>query len=123
MSQGLLASIVETKEPHASTPSNRHYTLDYFCSGHANLKIAALASNSLVKFQTEVPTKIGAKTEKIVMFADAQQVQDLYTQHIYGPVEQCNLMAEVQSNRFLRPYFSVSSGLLSHRNLDSSFWY
>ena len=76
-----------------------------------------------MKFQTEVHTKIGASAEESVMFADAQQIQDLHTQHIYGPVELYNLMAEAQRKRFLRPYFSFSSGLLSHCNLDSSFWH
>ena len=41
------------------------------------IKIAALASNSLVKLQTEVPTKIDATAGKRVMFTNEQQIQDL----------------------------------------------
>ena len=39
---------------------------------------------------------------KSVMFTDTQQIQDLYTQHIYWPVEQCNLLVEAQGNILLR---------------------
>ena len=116
------APMVETKEPHASTPCKQQSTLSYLYRRQANLKIAALASNSPVNFQTEVPTQIGASAEKRFMFADTKQIEDLYTQNFAGPVVQCNLV-EAQSNRLPRPHFSFSSSLLNHRNHDSSVWY
>ena len=83
--KGSFAPTQETEEPHASTPSKRQSTLDCSYSGPANLKIEVLASNSTVKFQTEV--------------------QDVYALHVNGPVEQCNLIAEAQNNRLLRASF------------------
>ena len=78
--------MVETREPHANTPCKQQSTLGYLYRRQANLKIAALASNSPVNLQTEVPTQIGANAEKRFMFADAQQIVDPCG-HYYGPEE------------------------------------
>ena len=76
-----------------------------------------LASNSPVKLQAGVLKKLVLVLEKVACSLMHNKCRTFYIQHTYGPVEQRNLVAETQSNRLLRPYFSFSSGLLNHHYL------
>ena len=73
------APSLETRELHPSTPNKVQSTLDYFYCGQAYLKIEALASSFTLKFQTDVPRKTRANTEKRFTFPDEQQSGPLCT--------------------------------------------